>query len=77
MLSPMASATPCTEVVKAIAITTSATRSSTTATVRTKARRLSGKRRPTMASIPSANAVSVDIAAPQPPRALPVPLNNR
>jgi hypothetical protein len=38
--------------------------SSTTATVRMKARRLSGNRRPTKASIPSANAVSVDIAVP-------------
>ena len=59
--------------VNTIAITTSATRSSTTATVRMNARRLSGKRRPTSASIPSANAVSVDIAAPQPP-CIPEPL---
>ena len=57
-----------TDVVNATAITISATRSSTTATVRMNARRLCGKRRPTIASIPSANAVSVDIAAPQPPR---------
>ena len=48
------------------AMTTRATRSSTTATVRRNARRRIGKPGPTSASIPSANAVSVDIAAPQP-----------
>ena len=40
--------------------------SSTTTTVSMNARRRSGKRGPTIASRPSANAVSVDIAAPQP-----------
>src|SRR5438067_5277971 len=49
-----------------VAITRSATTSSTTATVTMKARRRSGKRGPTSASRPSANAVSVDIATPQP-----------
>ncbi len=39
---PTASATACTSLVKATAMTTSATRSSTTATVRMKARRLVG-----------------------------------
>ena len=67
MVTPTARATVCTAVVNAIAMTTSATRSSTTATVRMNARRLLGNRRPTSASIPSANAVSVDIAAPQLP----------
>ena len=54
-------------VVNAIAITINATRSSTTATVSMNARSEFGKRRPTSASIPSANAVSVDIAVPQAP----------
>ena len=40
--------------------------SSTTTTVSMNARRRSGKRGPTSASRPSANAVSVDIATPQP-----------
>ena len=40
--------------------------SSTTTTVSMKARSRSGKRGPTSASRPSANAVSVDIATPQP-----------
>jgi len=53
-------------VVNAATMTTRATRSSTTATVRMQARRLSGKRRPTIATMPSANAVSMDIAVPQP-----------
>ena len=66
--SATASALTSTELVNTTAITISATKSSTTATVRMKARRLSGKRRPTMASMPRANAVSVDMAAPQPPR---------
>ncbi len=55
------------DVVNAIAITSSATRSSTTETVSMNARSEFGKRRPTSASIPSANAVSVDIAVPQAP----------
>ena len=50
----------------AIAITSSAMMSSTTATVRRYARRRSGRPDPTSASSPRANAVSVDIAAPQP-----------
>ena len=41
--------------------------SSTTTTVSMNARRRSGKRGPTSASRPSAKAVSVDIAIPQPP----------
>ena len=40
--------------------------SSTTTTVSMNARSRSGKRGPTSASMPSANAVSVDIATPQP-----------
>ena len=48
------------------AITVSAMTSSTIATVSRKARRRSGKRGPTSASNPRANAVSVDIAVPQP-----------
>ena len=55
-----------TEFVYAVAITMNATKSSTTATVRMNARKLCGNCRPTSASIPSANAVSVDIAVPQP-----------
>jgi hypothetical protein len=47
-------------------MTTSATMSSTTATVSRNARSLSGTPRATRAIIPSANAVSVDIATPQP-----------
>ena len=50
----------------AVAITTSARRSSTTTTVRMNARIRSGTRRPASASKPSASAVSVDIAIPQP-----------
>ena len=49
-----------------VAMTTSASTSSTTTTVSMNARSRSGKRGPTSASIPSANAVSVDIATPQP-----------
>ena len=49
-----------------VPITASATTSSTTETVSMNARSRIGKRGPTSASIPSANAVSVDIAAPQP-----------
>ncbi len=49
-----------------VAITMSAPTSSTTATVSMNARSRSGSRRPTSASMPSANAVSVDIATPQP-----------
>ncbi len=64
---PAANATTCSEVVNATAITISATRSSTTETVSMNARSELGKRRPTSASIPSANAVSVDIAVPQAP----------
>src|ERR671931_1830163 len=47
-------------------MTRSATTSSTTTTVSMKARSRSGKRGPTSASRPSAKAVSVDMAAPQP-----------
>jgi hypothetical protein len=47
-------------------MTASASTSSTTAIVSMNARRRSGKRGPTSASMPSANAVSVDIAVPQP-----------
>ena len=47
-------------------MTANATRSSATATVRMKVRTVAGNRRPTSASMPSANAVSVDMAAPQP-----------
>ena len=47
-------------------MTTSETRSSTTATDSRNARTRSGNRGPVSASVPSANAVSVDIAAPQP-----------
>src|SRR4051812_36212422 len=47
-------------------MTTRATTSSTTTTVSMNARSRSGNLGPTSASIPSANAVSVDIAAPQP-----------
>jgi hypothetical protein len=47
-------------------MTTSDTRSSTTATDSRNARTRSGNRGPVSASVPSANAVSVDIAAPQP-----------
>ena len=53
-------------VVYTVPITTSATMSSTTATVSMKARSRSGNRGPTSASIPSAKAVSVDIATPKP-----------
>ena len=44
----------------------SAAKSSTTANVSRKVRIRSGARRPTRARIPSANAVSVDMAVPQP-----------
>lgn len=44
----------------------SATKSSTTATVRMKMRSPPGSRLPSSASMPRAKAVSVDIAAPQP-----------
>ena len=47
-------------------MTSSATTSSTTMIVSRKPRSRSGKRGPTRASMPSANAVSVDIATPQP-----------
>jgi hypothetical protein len=47
-------------------MTTTAAMSSTTTTVSMNARRRSGKRGPTRASSPSANAVSVDIAIAQP-----------
>ena len=47
-------------------MTTSEARSSTTATDSKNARTRSGNRGAVRASIPSANAVSVDIAAPQP-----------
>ena len=47
-------------------MTTSETRSSTTATDSRNARTRSGNRGRVSASMPSANAVSVDIAAPQP-----------
>ena len=47
-------------------MTTRDTRSSTTATDSRNARTRSGNPGRTRASIPSANAVSVDIAAPQP-----------
>ena len=47
-------------------MTTSATTSSTTTTVSRKARSRSGNRGPMRASTPSAKAVSVDIATPQP-----------
>ena len=50
----------------AVAITSSATTSSTTITASMNERSRSGKRGPTSASIPSAKAVSVDIAAPHP-----------
>ena len=49
-----------------IAITASATRSSTTKTVSTNTRMRSGMSRPNRASRPSASAVSVDMATPQP-----------
>ena len=49
-----------------IAITASATRSSTTKTVSTNTRMRSGMSRPSRASRPSASAVSVDMATPQP-----------
>ena len=49
-----------------VAMTSSATMSSTTTTVSMNALSLSGKRGPTSASMPSANAVSVDITVPQP-----------
>ena len=58
-------------------MTSSATTSSTTMIVSMKPRRRSGKRGPTSASIPSAKAVSVDIATPQPPAASPPPLKAR
>ena len=54
------------ELLYAIAITRSATTSSTTATVSRNARSRSGSPVPTSAIRPSANAVSVDIAVPQP-----------
>src|SRR4051794_4133448 len=47
------------------AITASATTSSTTRAVSRNARTCSGTRRPSSARVPSANAVSVDIATPQ------------
>ncbi len=47
-------------------MTMSAATSSTTTTVSMNERSRSGKRGPTSVSIPSANAVSVDIAVPQP-----------
>ncbi len=50
----------------ATAITSSATTSSTTDTVTRNSRAWSGTRLPTSASRPSASAVSVDIATPQP-----------
>ena len=53
-------------VVYTVPITTSATMSSTTATVSMKALSRSGNLGPTSASIPSAKAVSVDIATPNP-----------
>ena len=53
-------------VVYTVAITISPTTSSTTETVSMNARRRSGKRGPTIASRPRANAVSVDIAVPKP-----------
>ena len=49
-----------------VAITMSATRSSSTTIVTMNARRRSGKREPNSASSPSAKAVSVDIATAQP-----------
>src|SRR5438045_9443764 len=61
------SGTTCSAPVYTVAITTSETTSSTTALVSRNARTRSGKRGPTSASRPSANAVSVDIAMPQPP----------
>ncbi len=51
--------------------------SSTTATVSMNARSRSGNRGPTSASTPSAKAVSVDIATPQPWAAGPPPLKAR
>ncbi len=47
-------------------MTPSAAKSSTTDTVRTKTRSPAGMRLPTRESRPSANAVSVDMATPQP-----------
>ena len=53
-------------------MTTRETRSSTTATDSRNARTRSGKRGRVSASMPSAKAVSVDMAAPQPRAADPV-----
>ena len=58
-------------------MTISAITSSTTATVSRKTRSRPGLRRPTTASTPSANAVSVDIAIPQPVAVSPERLNAR
>jgi hypothetical protein len=48
-------------------MTSMATTSSTTETVRRNVRTRPGNREPSRAIAPSANAVSVDIATPQPP----------
>src|SRR4051794_21782482 len=59
------------------AITSRATMSSTTKTVRRNVRTRSGTSRPTTTSSPSASAVSVDIATPHPRAASPLPLTAR
>ena len=57
-------ASACKPVAYAVAMTIRATTSSTTKTVSMNARTRTGKRGPTTASIPSANALSVDMATP-------------